>query len=34
MTTLLKTIGKVMTLGMILTAIISCENEEVKETLV
>ncbi|MFT5863820.1 MAG: hypothetical protein ACI828_002488 [Flavobacteriales bacterium] len=34
MTTLLKTIGKVMALGMILTAIISCEKDEVKETLV
>jgi hypothetical protein len=34
MTTILKTIGKVMTLGMMLTAIISCEKEEVAETLV
>ena len=34
MTTILKTIGKVMTLGMMLTAIISCEKEEVAETLI
>lgn len=34
MTTILKTIGKVITLGMLLTAIISCEKEEVRETLV
>lgn len=34
MTTILKTIGKVMTVGMVVLAFISCEKEELKDTIV